>query len=76
MSVEFIVLTICLCLISRAVATFPLTCAINVFRSPRNKIGFHEQAVIWFSGLRGAIALALYAAAPQLLERRPMRLSA
>uniref|UniRef100_A0A7S2DN80 Cation/H+ exchanger transmembrane domain-containing protein n=1 Tax=Haptolina brevifila TaxID=156173 RepID=A0A7S2DN80_9EUKA len=31
----------------------------NVGRSRDKKIRLHEQAVIWFSGLRGAIALAL-----------------
>ncbi|KAL1523861.1 hypothetical protein AB1Y20_018780 [Prymnesium parvum] len=58
-SPSFIVLTICMCLISRAIATFPLTFIANLFRSKANKIQLNEQCVIWFSGLRGAIALAL-----------------
>jgi len=55
----FILLTLSMCLISRAVATFPLAFIANLFRSRSNQIKYNEQCVIWFSGLRGAIALAL-----------------
>ena len=59
MEPSFIVLTLAMCLLSRGVSVFPLAAFANAFRSPEKRIRIHEQAVIWFSGLRGAIALAL-----------------
>jgi sodium/hydrogen exchanger 8 len=47
------------CLVARAFNTFPLCSVANLSRSPRSKIPFKHQFVIWFSGLRGAIAFAL-----------------
>lgn len=47
------------CLVARAFNTFPLCSLANLSRSPRSKIPFKHQFVIWFSGLRGAIAFAL-----------------
>lgn len=56
---QFIVLTIAMCLLSRMASTFPLTWIVNRLRQPENRISINEQCVMWFSGLRGAIALAL-----------------
>lgn len=49
-------------LISRAVAVFPLSSLCNSFRS--EKISFKHQFVIWFSGMRGAVAFALALSVP------------
>jgi len=47
-------------LISRALNIFPLSLIINLTRSTvRHRISWQEQIVLWFSGLRGAIAFAL-----------------
>mmetsp|Transcript_19881 Transcript_19881/g.53189 ORF Transcript_19881/g.53189 Transcript_19881/m.53189 type:complete len:535 (-) Transcript_19881:450-2054(-) len=46
-----------LCVVGRAVHVFPISWALNVQRS--QKIPFNMQLMIWFSGLRGAIAFAL-----------------
>jgi NhaP-type Na+/H+ or K+/H+ antiporter len=40
----------------------------NACRSPEHHIRVHEMAVIWFSGLRGAIALALAVEFPTATE--------
>lgn len=47
------------CLLARALNTFPLCSLANLGRSEQQKIPFTYQIVIWFSGLRGAIAFAL-----------------
>ncbi len=46
-----------LCLLGRAMNIFPLAALVNRFRE--HKITFRMQLVMWFSGLRGAIAFAL-----------------
>nr|AKN21463.1 slc9a-5 [Schmidtea mediterranea] len=46
-----------LCLVGRAVNIFPLSYLLNFFRDI--KITKKNQVVMWFSGLRGAIAFAL-----------------
>ena len=63
--VPFVVLTIVLCLIARAASVFPVTFIVNRLRKKQHRIKPNEQAVIWFSGLRGAIALALAVDFPQ-----------
>jgi hypothetical protein len=45
------------CFISRAVNIFPLSFIANLFR--KKAISFKMQIMIWFAGLRGAIAFAL-----------------
>lgn len=55
----FIFATIAACLLARALNTFPLCSLANLGRSARRKIPFSYMLVIWFSGLRGAIAFAL-----------------
>ncbi|CAI5744879.1 unnamed protein product [Peronospora destructor] len=47
------------CLVARALNTFPLCFLANCKRSEQQKIPFKYMIVIWFSGLRGAIAFAL-----------------
>ena len=58
-SPSFVALTIMLCILSRVVSTFPMAAFVNLFRRRDNRIRLNEQCVMWFSGLRGAIALAL-----------------
>jgi len=53
----FICFVLGLCYIARAVGTFPLSAIANLSR--RRKISCKEQVVLWFAGLRGAIAFAL-----------------
>lgn len=53
----FIVLAIIFCLIGRALNTFPISYFANFKR--KRPIPKKMQYVIWFSGLRGAIAFAL-----------------
>ena len=54
-------LVIPLCLVARACSIFPLSAAINCKRSRGNEspIGWKSQLVLWFAGLRGAIAYGL-----------------
>ncbi|OWZ22302.1 Monovalent Cation:Proton Antiporter-1 [Phytophthora megakarya] len=47
------------CILARAFNTFPLCSLANIGRSEQQKVPFKYQIVIWFSGLRGAIAFAL-----------------
>jgi NhaP-type Na+/H+ or K+/H+ antiporter len=47
-------------LLSRAAFVFPLSWVANCLRRKQSKkIGFNFQMVMWWSGLRGAIAFAL-----------------
>ena len=55
----FVLLTLALCLLARAASVFPMAALANIFRTEARRIRLNEQAVIWFSGHRGAIALAL-----------------
>jgi NhaP-type Na+/H+ or K+/H+ antiporter len=70
MEPAFILLTLALCLLSRVCSVFPMAALANTWRSPMHKIKLHEQVVIWFSGLRGAIALALAVEFPTAHEVR------
>jgi solute carrier family 9 (sodium/hydrogen exchanger), member 8 len=54
---SLVICSIVLCLASRAVNIFPLSYALNYFRE--HKITKRMQFIMWFSGLRGAIAFAL-----------------
>jgi len=65
LNLHFILLTLSACLLSRVISVFPLAALINCWRSEKKKIRLNSQAVIWFSGLRGAIALALAVEFPQ-----------
>merc|ERR1712098_284205 len=53
----FIAIAICACLLGRAVNTFPLSAGLNLVR--KRKITAKTQFVMFFAGLRGAIAYAL-----------------
>jgi sodium/hydrogen exchanger 8 len=52
-----VISSIVMCLVSRACAIFPLSYLLNFFRE--HKITQKMQFIMWFSGLRGAIAFAL-----------------
>lgn len=53
----FVIWTIILCLAGRAVNIYPLSSLVNQFRDVR--ISRKTQFIMWFSGLRGAVAFAL-----------------
>ncbi|KAK7492261.1 hypothetical protein BaRGS_00016558 [Batillaria attramentaria] len=53
----FVIWSIILILVGRAVNIFPLSFLLNFFRE--HKITRKNQFIMWFSGLRGAIAFAL-----------------
>ncbi|KAK3744475.1 hypothetical protein QZH41_012878 [Actinostola sp. cb2023] len=53
----FVIWSIILCLTGRALNIFPLSALVNQFRDV--KIDRKTQCVMWFSGLRGAVAFAL-----------------
>ena len=55
--VGFIFLSIVFCLLGRALNTFPLSWCANLRR--KRKVPLKMQFLIWFAGLRGAIAFAL-----------------
>uniref|UniRef100_A0A7S3D0U5 Sodium/hydrogen exchanger n=1 Tax=Palpitomonas bilix TaxID=652834 RepID=A0A7S3D0U5_9EUKA len=57
-SYALILLSILFCLLARAINIFPLSLLANACRKNK-KIGFKMQVVMWWSGLRGAIAYAL-----------------
>jgi len=54
---SFIIWTIILCLVGRAANIYPLSYLCNYFRE--HKISPKMMFIMWFSGLRGAIAYAL-----------------
>ena len=56
-NVLFIIASFLFCLIGRAANTFPLSYITN--RGRKRKIPAETQFVIWFAGLRGAIAYGL-----------------
>ncbi|VDN37047.1 unnamed protein product [Gongylonema pulchrum] len=53
----FIVWSILLCFIGRALNVFPLAFVANSCR--RSQISFKNQFIMWYSGMRGAVAFAL-----------------
>lgn len=54
-------------LVARAVVVYPLS---SLFLASRWKVSFREQHVLWWGGLRGALALALALSLPAALEKR------
>ena len=64
----FVIWTLILCLVGRAINIFPISVVVNKFRE--HKIDFKKQFVMWFSGLRGAIAFALAIHMPFPPEKR------
>jgi len=57
--VLFSVLALCFCVLGRLLNIFPLSWLANLCRSGSNRISGEMQCVLWFAGLRGAIAFAL-----------------
>ncbi|OWZ04932.1 Sodium/hydrogen exchanger 3 [Phytophthora megakarya] len=55
----FILVNMIACLVGRMLNTFPMCMLANLGRSEENKIPWSYMVVIWFAGLRGAIAFAL-----------------
>ncbi|KAL3075778.1 hypothetical protein niasHS_012608 [Heterodera schachtii] len=53
----FLIFSIVLLFASRAASVFPLSDLVNRFS--KTKISMKNQIIIWFSGMRGAVALAL-----------------
>ena len=54
---SFIIWSVVLCLVGRALNIYPLSMVVNLFRE--HKISCEMMFIMWFSGLRGAIAYAL-----------------
>ncbi|KAJ0399487.1 hypothetical protein P43SY_003364 [Pythium insidiosum] len=55
---SFIIWTAMFCLVGRACHVYPLTALVNLGRKG-NPITRNQQHMIWYSGLRGAVAFAL-----------------
>ncbi|KAK0422001.1 hypothetical protein QR680_007306 [Steinernema hermaphroditum] len=53
----FLIVTILLLFVSRAVNIFPLSYLVNCCRT--EQISVKNQVIMWFSGMRGAVAFAL-----------------
>jgi monovalent cation:H+ antiporter, CPA1 family len=71
---ETAAIAILLVLVGRAVAVYPLS---NLFRPSKLRVPFAFQNVLFWGGLRGALALALaLAVPPSVPERGPIILSA
>jgi len=64
----FIGLSLFLCLFARLCHVFPISWIANIKRRPRITLKF--QFVIWFSGLRGAIAFALVLLLPEIPHKQ------
>lgn len=58
-SVTAFVYVITVCVVARAVHLFPTLGLFNCFTSVENRVPMSQMIVCWFSGLRGAIAVAL-----------------
>jgi sodium/hydrogen exchanger 8 len=56
---RFAVLALVFCWLGRMLNIFPLSWLANRCRNRSNKIPIEMQCVLWFAGLRGAIAFAL-----------------
>jgi len=58
--VKFTIIALLCCFLGRFLNIFPLSWIANLFRKKgRNNIPLKMQGVLWFAGLRGAIAFAL-----------------
>mmetsp|Transcript_11561 Transcript_11561/g.27818 ORF Transcript_11561/g.27818 Transcript_11561/m.27818 type:complete len:557 (+) Transcript_11561:150-1820(+) len=57
--VGFSILSLIACLIGRFLNIIPLSYVANFWRKGRQRISGQMQVVLWFAGLRGAIAFAL-----------------
>lgn len=59
-----IILMLPILLISRAINIFPLGFVMNLKRKSHHKVTMPQQIMLWFGGLRGAMAFALSIAVP------------
>lgn len=57
-----ILCTLCFCLFARAAHVYPLSAWLN--RNAKDPITKNQQHMLWFSGLRGAVAFALASSFP------------
>ncbi|KAJ6235966.1 sodium/hydrogen exchanger 8 [Anaeramoeba flamelloides] len=64
---DVIIFSLIICLIGRAIHIFPLSALINHFRKEERKLPKRKQFIIFYSGLRGAVAfcLSLYLQTPE-----------
>jgi sodium/hydrogen exchanger 8 len=58
-NLSFSLFSIVFCILGRFLNIMPLSCAANACRKGNDKISLKMQLVLWFAGLRGAIAYAL-----------------
>ena len=58
-SLNAFVYTLLVCLAARAMHLFPILNAFNLFSAADKQVPVAHQVVAWYSGLRGAIAVAL-----------------
>ena len=59
-------------LVARFLAVFPLVAIVNLCRKPERRISKEHAIVMWWSGLRGAIAIGLCAGVPTPLKHQFM----
>jgi NhaP-type Na+/H+ or K+/H+ antiporter len=57
--ITFAALALAFCLLARFLNIFPLSFIANLCRNESNRISVKMQTVLWFAGLRGAVAFAL-----------------
>jgi len=58
-SLSFSIVAFVSCVIARGINIFPLSFLANFCREKSNRITGKMQVVLWFAGLRGAVAFAL-----------------
>lgn len=58
-SVTAFAYTFVVCLAARAIHLFPILCICNAWSDKDHRVPISRQIIAWFSGLRGAIAVAL-----------------
>eukprot|EP01116_Phalansterium_solitarium_P009043 TRINITY_DN23046_c0_g1_i1.p1 TRINITY_DN23046_c0_g1~~TRINITY_DN23046_c0_g1_i1.p1 ORF type:complete len:601 (-),score=105.89 TRINITY_DN23046_c0_g1_i1:181-1926(-) len=56
---RFLFATIFLSFLARAVEIFPFSAGLNLTRVGENRIQLKHQVMMWFAGMRGAVALVL-----------------
>eukprot|EP00949_MAST-11_sp_MAST-11-sp1_P001529 g1529.t1 len=65
----FTLFTLILIIIGRAISVYPLVAILNLCRKKDRKIPCSGSTVLWFAGLRGAIAIGLCASVPSPLRQ-------
>jgi len=56
---QFVLISFAACLLARLLNTYPCSLLINLFRKKEARISQKAQFVIWYGGLRGAIAFLM-----------------